>query len=74
MDNKLVDHIGYLEDAVELVRVKAGLGGVRVVEYEEVFSLASLLSVRSNLGQVKLDRSLIHELTTPELLYMWKGY
>jgi len=73
-DNKLVDHIGYLEKAVELVRTKAGLGGVKVVEYEEIFTLASLLSVRSNLGQIRLDRSLIHELTTPELLYMWKGY
>ena len=73
-DNKLVDHIGYLEEAVELVRTKAGLGGVKVVEYDEIFSLASLLSVRSNLSQIKLDRGLIHELTTPELLYMWKGY
>ncbi len=73
-DNKLVDHIGYLEDAIELVRNKAGLGNVKVVEYEEVFSLAGLLSVKSKVGQIRLDRSLIHELTTPELLYMWKGY
>lgn len=74
LDNKLVDHIGYMEDAVDLIRTKAGLRGVKVVAYEEVFSLVSLLSVKSNLGQIKLDRSLIHELTTPELLYMWKGY
>ena len=74
MDCKLVDHVGYLEDAVELVRTKASLDGVKVVEYKEVFRLANLLSVRSNLGQIKLDRSLMHELTTPELLYMWKGY
>jgi protease-4 len=73
-DNKLVDHIGYLDEAIELVRKKAGLSGVKVVEYEEVFSLASLLSIKSKVGQIKLDRSLIHELTTPELLYMWKGY
>ncbi|MCP4452502.1 MAG: signal peptide peptidase SppA [Planctomycetes bacterium] len=73
-DEKLVDHIGYLEDAVELVRSKAGLSAVKVVEYEEVFSLASLLGVKSHLPGVKLDRGLIHELTTPELLYMWKGY
>lgn len=73
-EKRLVDHIGYLEDAVELVRTKAGLGGVKVVEYKEVFSLASLLRVKSNTGQIRLDRSLIHELTTPELLYMWKGY
>lgn len=73
-DNKLVDHIGYLEEAVELVRAKAGLSGVKVVEYKEVFSLMHLLNVKSNMGQIRLDRSLIHELTTPELLYMWKGY
>jgi protease-4 len=73
-DNGLVDHIGYLEDAVELVRTKAGLGAVKVVEYEEIFSLAGLLSIKSDLNQMKLDRGLIHELTTPELLYMWKGY
>ncbi len=73
-DSKLVDHIGYLEDAVELVRTKAGLDAVEVVEYEEIFSLAGLLSVKSKLNQIKLDRGLIHELTTPELLYMWKGY
>lgn len=74
LDNKLVDHIGYLQDAVDLVRTKVGLGPyVKVVKYEEVFSLSNLLSVKSGVPQVKLDRSLIHELTTPELLYMWKG-
>lgn len=73
-DCRLVDHVGYLKDAVELIRTKTGLGGVKVVEYEEAFSLPSLLRVRSKMGQVRLDRSLIHELTTPELLYMWKGY
>ena len=72
--HKPADDIGYLEDAVELVRVKAGLDAVKVVEYKEVFSLAHLLNVKSSMGQIRLDRSLIHELTTPELLYMWKGY
>ena len=43
----LIDKIGYLDDAVQEAKTKAGLvGDVRVVTYKEPFSLADVLSVR----------------------------
>ncbi len=43
LDNKLIDSIGYMDDAEAEVKKLAGLQSVRVVEYERTASLAQML-------------------------------
>ena len=74
-DQRLVDNIGYLDDAIKLITTAAGLQNPRVVEYKEMFRLVDLLGVHAKAAAgFKLDRRTLDELTTPEILYMWKGY
>lgn len=70
-DNQLIDRIGYLDDVVDLVATAAGLQNPRVVEYEQLFSIANLLGVRAETPGFNLDRQILHEWTTPQLLYLW---
>lgn len=73
LEEKLIDEIGYLADAVKLVKSMAGISVARVVEYERPFSLSSLLGSRkSNL--LHFNRTSLYELHTPEVLYLWSGY
>ena len=72
LDEKLIDKIGYLDEAIDMVSSLAGIEEAQVVEYRRPFSLANLLSSRS--GAVKLDRAALYEFTTPQVLYLWNGY
>ena len=72
-DNKLIDQIGYLDDAIAQVKSMAGLTKAQVVEYRQVFSLWSLLEAKSNLG-IKLDRSTLLDLGMPQAMYLWRAY
>ena len=73
VDKKLVDEVGYLDDAVETVKSMAGIRRARVVEYRRYFSLASVLAAQSK-AVLRLDRAKLYELTTPEVLYLWSAY
>jgi len=73
LEKKLIDRIGYLDEAVELVKQMAGLEDARVVEYRRPFSLRELL-VRSKQDLLKLDRKSLYELSAPQVLYLWTGY
>jgi protease-4 len=73
LDKKLVDEIGYLDDAIELVKSLAGIEKAQVVEYRKPFSLSDFLMYRkSNL--LKINRSTLYELGSPEILYLWTVY
>jgi len=72
-DNKLIDQIGYLDEAIALVKTMAGLTKAEVVEYREPFSLIGLLNAKTNVG-IKLDRSTLLELCMPQAMYLWSGY
>jgi len=70
LDEKLIDQIGYLDEAIELAKSLAEIEAAQVVEYRKPFSLAEL--IRSQSGNIlKIDKSTLYELTTPQILYLW---
>jgi protease-4 len=73
LNEKLIDEIGYLDDAIGLVKSLAGIKEARVVEYRKPFSLASFLSYRSQ-NVFKIDKTMLYELSTPQVLYLWSAY
>ena len=73
MDEKLIDKIGYLDEAVETVKSLAGIDEAQVIAYRKSLSLTDFLSYRkSNL--LKLDKATLYELSTPQILYLWSAY
>jgi protease-4 len=73
MDKKLIDQIGYVGDAIALTEELAGIQNARVVEYMERFTFLQALTAQGQSSRFKLDRSTLHKLTTPELMYYWDG-
>ncbi len=73
LEEKLIDKIGYLDDAIALAKSLAGIGKARVVRYRKPFSLTDILSYRkASLPQ--FDRTTLYELGTPEVLYLWRTH
>jgi protease-4 len=80
---KLVDRIGYRQDALERAASLAGypVSGVRLVRYTHPPTLADLFSgaasVPARLGRAsegpRLDRALLDQLGAPRLLALWRG-
>lgn len=87
--NGLVDQVGYLNDVIVYVTNTHGLTRPQVVRYTNPrLSLFDLMGARSPLsgGQagggegvtinginVDVDPKLLDELTTPRILYLWRG-
>ncbi len=83
----LVDQIGYMGDAIAHAKSIGGnLKNPTVFRYSRPPSLIDLFGSKSNIGggnasggttvngiNVNLDRNLIDELTTPRVLYLWRG-
>jgi protease-4 len=72
LQEKLIDKIGYLDEAIELVKSLAGVERAEVVEYRKSFSLASFLSYRSQ-NILKINRDTLYEFSTPQIMYLWTG-
>ncbi len=70
LEKKLIDDIGYLDDAIEQAKRLANIEQAQVVEYRRPFSLSSLL--RSE-AATRIDRDLLYELCAPQVLYLWTG-
>jgi protease IV len=73
LDAKLIDQIGYLDQAVALAKSLAGISQAEVVQYRKPFSLSDFLSYRAP-NALKLDRTTLYELGTPQILYLWSAY
>jgi protease-4 len=73
LDEKLIDQIGYLDEAIALVKSMAQIDEARVVQYSKPFSLTDLLSYRQA-SLPKFDRNTFHEFGTPQVMYLWSGY
>ncbi|MEK7996449.1 MAG: signal peptide peptidase SppA [Planctomycetota bacterium] len=73
LEVKLIDEIGYLDRAIGMVKSMAGIDEAEVVEYRKPLSLMDFLSYRKA-SLPKLDRNLLYELGTPEILYLWSAY
>lgn len=70
---KLIDKVGYLDDAIATVKALAGIEAAQVIEYRRPFSFLGLLSAKS--GPIpKLDRKTLFEFGTPQALYLWNAY
>ena len=83
----LVDQIGYLNDAVAAAASSAGLRNPTVVRYQPVPSFWAALMGSSgdqdkaapvgsmNVSGVKVEVNsrLLEELTTPRMMYLWRG-
>ena len=71
-DEKLIDEVGYFEDAVKLTENLAGIKGARVVEYNRLFSLSTLFGAETKKTKLwEIDQNTLHKLTTPQLMYLW---
>jgi len=73
LDEKLIDQIGYLDDAIALVKSMARIGEAKVVQYRKPFSLMNFLSYRKA-SLPKLDKTTLYELGTPQVMYLWSAY
>jgi protease IV len=72
LEEKLIDGIGYLTDAIDKTKSLAGVKKAQVVEYKKTFSIADLLSAKTNLS-LKIDRRTLYEVAVPQALYLWTG-
>jgi protease IV len=72
LDEKLIDQIGYLDDAINLAKALAKLEQAEVIEYRKPFSLSDVLSAGSA-GSLKITGSALYELSTPKVMYLWNG-
>jgi protease IV len=73
LQEKLIDQIGYLDDAIEMTKSLAGIQAAQVVEYRRPFSFMDVLNAKSA-NTLKLSRTTLYELGMPEVLYMWSAY
>lgn len=70
LDNKLIDKIGYLPDAIDLAKSLTKLHKARIIEYEKPFSFESIFGADSIIKQ--FNHSALYELTTPQMMYLWQ--
>jgi protease-4 len=72
VENKLIDEIGYLKDAIKEVKAQAGIEKAEVIEYQKPFSLAEILSAKAR-PSLQIDKKTLYELSVPQVLYLWTG-
>jgi protease-4 len=72
VENKLIDEIGYLKDAIREVKEQAGIDKAEVIEYQKPFSLAEILSAKAR-PSLQIDKKTLYELAVPQVLYLWTG-
>ena len=72
VDNKLIDEIGYLEDAVRRTMQMARVADAKVVTYEELFSFWSMLGAQSK-SKINLETEILEKIAAPRILYLWDG-
>ncbi|MHC4124694.1 MAG: signal peptide peptidase SppA [Planctomycetota bacterium] len=70
LEEKLVDGIGYLDDAIDAVLKLAGVEKAKVVEYSRPFSLSDFLGSK-NKSSIEINKNTLYELGIPQLLYLW---
>jgi len=74
LEAKLIDAVGYLDKATEVVKELAGIDEATVVEYRRAFSFYDFLGAKTSTGFLRLDKTRLFELNTPEAFYLWSGY
>ncbi len=72
LEEKLIDEIGYLDEAIDMVKSLAGIRDAQVVEYRKTFSLIDFLGYH-NQNVLKFSRETLYEFSTPQIMYLWTG-
>ena len=72
-EEKLIDEIGYLDEAIELAKSLAGIDKAQVIQYRKPFTFRDFLSYRKT-NLLNLNRATLYELGTPQILYLWSAY
>ena len=72
LENKLIDEIGYFEDAVAKAAEMAQISDIQVVEYEELFSVWNILGAQSK-TKINFETEILERIAAPRLLYLWDG-
>lgn len=73
LEEKLIDEIGYLDEAIDLAKSLAGIDKAQVVQYRKPFSITDVFSYRKT-NILKFDRATLYELGTPQILYLWNAF
>jgi len=73
LEEKMIDGIGYIDDAIEMVLAMAEIEKAQVVEYRKPFSFSDFITSRGK-NALGIDRDALYELSSPRLLYLWNGY
>ncbi len=70
---RLVDEIGYLNEAIDTAKVEAGLGEARVVLYRRPYEYRSDIYSRSNVrpGVLDIFSHILTDAMTPKFMYLW---
>ena len=71
IDEKLIDAIGYFDDALKMIYELAGIDAAEVIEYKRAFSLSEMMNAKAGLN-FSFNRKTLNELNTPELMYLWQ--
>jgi len=72
-EEKLIDQVGYLDEAIDLAKSLAKIDKAQVVQYRKPFSFANFFSYRKP-NLLNLNRATLYELGTPQILYLWSAY
>lgn len=72
LENKLIDVVGYLDDAIYKAEQMAQISGAKVVSYDEVFSLLSMMGAQSK-GAISIESEILEKIAAPRILYLWDG-
>jgi protease-4 len=72
-EEKLIDDVGYLDDAIALTMSMANLMEARVVEYRKPLSLFGMFGVQRS-DPLKIDKRTLIELSKMERMYLWEAY
>ncbi|NQU75554.1 MAG: signal peptide peptidase SppA [Planctomycetes bacterium] len=68
---KLVDEIGYLDDAIDKAAGLAGLSSPRVVRYSRRLTLRESM-FGDSASSLRIDIELIEKLQTPRIMLLWR--
>ena len=72
LENKLIDAVGYLDDAIYKAEQMAQITNAKVVSYDEVFSFWSVMGAQSK-GAINIESEVLEKIAAPRLLYLWDG-
>jgi len=72
VDNKLIDAMGYFEEAVHATEQLAQISNAQVVTYEELFSFWSLMGAQAQ-SKINIEAEILEKLAAPRVMYLWDG-